>query len=49
MTTLVMGLFAIFNLGLLFVYSWRMALCTTLLLGIMLAGHGVLSGGAVAP
>jgi ATP-binding cassette subfamily C protein len=35
-TTLVMGLFAIFNLSLLYVYSWRMAMCTTLLVGIML-------------
>jgi NHLM bacteriocin system ABC transporter peptidase/ATP-binding protein/NHLM bacteriocin system ABC transporter ATP-binding protein len=35
-TTLVMGLFAIFNLGLLYVYSWPMALCTTLLVGVML-------------
>ncbi len=36
-TTFVMGLVAFFNLGLLFFYSWRMALCTTLLLGIMVA------------
>jgi NHLM bacteriocin system ABC transporter peptidase/ATP-binding protein/NHLM bacteriocin system ABC transporter ATP-binding protein len=35
-TTLVMGLFAVFNLGLLYVYSWRMALVTTLLIAIML-------------
>ena len=44
-TTLMMGLFAIFNLGLLFFYSWKMALCTTLLLGIMLAVTGVLLAG----
>jgi ATP-binding cassette subfamily C protein len=31
-----MGLFAIFNLSLLYVYSWRMAMCTTFLVGIML-------------
>ena len=28
-TTLVTGFFSLFNLGLLFYYSWRLALCTT--------------------
>ncbi len=44
-TTLMMGLFAILNLGLLFFYSWKMALCTVLLLGVMLAVTGVLLAG----
>jgi NHLM bacteriocin system ABC transporter peptidase/ATP-binding protein/NHLM bacteriocin system ABC transporter ATP-binding protein len=44
-TTLVMGLFAVFNLGLLFVYSWKMALCTAFLLGIMIAVTGGLLAG----
>ncbi len=44
-TSLVMGLFSVFNLGLLFVYSWKMALCTTVLLGIMVAVTvGLLAG-----
>ena len=47
-TTLVMGLFAFFNLGLLFFYSWKMALCTTLLLGMMIAVTGVSAGGSLA-
>ena len=44
-TTLVMGMFAVFNLGLLFFYSWKMALCTTLLLGILVTVTGVLLAG----
>ncbi len=44
-TTLVMGLFAIFNLGLLFFYSWKMALCTTLLLGVLVTVTGVFLAG----
>ena len=43
-TTLLMGLFALFNLGLLFFYSWKMALCTTILLSILL----VVTGGLLA-
>ena len=35
-TTLVTGLISLFNLGLLFWYSWRLALLSVLLLGIML-------------
>jgi NHLM bacteriocin system ABC transporter peptidase/ATP-binding protein/NHLM bacteriocin system ABC transporter ATP-binding protein len=44
-TTLVMGLFATFNLGLLFIYSWKMALCTTLLLAVLVTVIGVLLAG----
>jgi NHLM bacteriocin system ABC transporter peptidase/ATP-binding protein/NHLM bacteriocin system ABC transporter ATP-binding protein len=36
-TTLVTGLFSFANLGLLFYYSWRLALCTSVLLGVMLS------------
>jgi len=34
-TTVVTGFFSFFNLALLFFYSWKMALCTTFLLGVM--------------
>jgi NHLM bacteriocin system ABC transporter peptidase/ATP-binding protein/NHLM bacteriocin system ABC transporter ATP-binding protein len=34
--TIVTGLFSLANLGLLYYYSWRLALCTTVLLSIML-------------
>jgi ATP-binding cassette subfamily C protein len=44
-TTLVTGLFSLFNLGLLFFYSWKMALVTTALLGIMMLVTGVLLAG----
>ena len=44
-TTLVMGLFALFNLGLLFFYSWTMALVTALLLGVLVLVTGYLLGG----
>ncbi len=44
-TTLVMGLFAIFNLSLLFFYSWKMALCTTVLLGVLVTVTGVFLAG----
>src|SRR5262249_53017592 len=35
-TTLVTGLISLFNLGLLFLYSWRLAFITTILIGLML-------------
>jgi NHLM bacteriocin system ABC transporter peptidase/ATP-binding protein/NHLM bacteriocin system ABC transporter ATP-binding protein len=36
-TTVVTGIFSVFNLGLLYYYSWRLAICTSLLLIIMLS------------
>ena len=33
--TVVTGFFSFFNLALLFYYSWKMALCTTLLLAVL--------------
>jgi NHLM bacteriocin system ABC transporter peptidase/ATP-binding protein/NHLM bacteriocin system ABC transporter ATP-binding protein len=36
-STVVTGLFSVFNLGLLYYYSWRLAICTSLLLVVMLA------------
>jgi NHLM bacteriocin system ABC transporter ATP-binding protein/NHLM bacteriocin system ABC transporter peptidase/ATP-binding protein len=44
-TTIVTGLFSFFNLGLLYYYSWRLALGTTLLLGVMLLVTGLLLAG----
>ena len=41
-TTLMTGLFSLFNLGLLFFYSWKMALVTTAMLGVMMLVTGVL-------
>jgi ATP-binding cassette subfamily C protein len=35
-TSMVTGVFSLFNLALLFAYSWRLALITTLLLGLLL-------------
>ena len=43
--TLVTGLFSVFNLSLLFYYSWRMALGTTLLMALLLAVTVLLLGG----
>jgi ATP-binding cassette subfamily C protein len=44
-TTLVSGLFSFFNLGLLFYYSWRLALVTTVLLGGLLLVTALLLAG----
>jgi NHLM bacteriocin system ABC transporter ATP-binding protein len=44
-TTLVTGLFSFFNLGLLFFYSWKMALVTIALLGLMALVTGMLLAG----
>jgi len=43
--TLVTGLVSVFNLGLLFWYSWRLALISVFLVGIMLAVIAVLLAG----
>jgi len=44
-TTFVTGFFSFFNLGLLYYYSWRLALCTSLLLGALLVVTASLLGG----
>ncbi len=44
-TTFVTGLFSFFNLGLLYYYSWRLALCTSLLLGALFLVTASLLGG----
>src|SRR5262249_27572778 len=44
-TTIVTGIFSFFNLGLLYYYRWRLALGTTLLLGIMLLVTALLLAG----
>jgi NHLM bacteriocin system ABC transporter peptidase/ATP-binding protein/NHLM bacteriocin system ABC transporter ATP-binding protein len=43
--TVVSGIFAVFNLGLLFFYSWKMALATSLLLSVLFAITLVLLAG----
>ena len=44
--TVVTGFFSFFNLALLFYYSWKMALCTTFLLAVLLAVTRSCSWGA---
>jgi NHLM bacteriocin system ABC transporter peptidase/ATP-binding protein/NHLM bacteriocin system ABC transporter ATP-binding protein len=44
-TTFVTGLFSFFNLGLLYYYSWRLALCTSLFLGVLFLVTVSLLGG----
>ncbi|MGO9468605.1 MAG: NHLP family bacteriocin export ABC transporter peptidase/permease/ATPase subunit [Isosphaeraceae bacterium] len=44
-TTFVTGFFSFFNLGLLYYYSWKLALCTTLLLGVLFLVTASLLGG----
>jgi NHLM bacteriocin system ABC transporter peptidase/ATP-binding protein/NHLM bacteriocin system ABC transporter ATP-binding protein len=39
-TTVVTGVFSILNLALLYFYSWRLAVCATALLGVMIAVTG---------
>jgi NHLM bacteriocin system ABC transporter peptidase/ATP-binding protein/NHLM bacteriocin system ABC transporter ATP-binding protein len=46
-STVVAGLFSLFNLALLFYYSWRMALGATLLLGVMFLVMALLLAGLV--
>ncbi len=43
--TVVTGFFSFFNLALLYYYSWKMALCTTFLLAVLLAVTLLLLGG----
>ena len=43
--TVVTGIFSFFNLALLYYYSWRLAMCTTFLLAILLCGDAFLLGG----
>jgi ABC-type bacteriocin/lantibiotic exporter with double-glycine peptidase domain len=43
--TVVTGFFSFFNLALLFVYSWKMAVCTSFLLAILFAVTALLLGG----
>ena len=43
--TVVTGIFSLFNLALLYYYSWKMALGTTFLLAVLLAGTSLLLGG----
>ena len=47
-TTLMMGLFALFNLGLLFFYSWKMGALDHALAGRDDCGDGLSAGGSVA-
>ena len=44
-TSIVTGVFSLFNLALLYAYSWRLALITTLLLGLLLLVTSVLLAG----
>jgi NHLM bacteriocin system ABC transporter peptidase/ATP-binding protein/NHLM bacteriocin system ABC transporter ATP-binding protein len=43
--TIVTGFFSFFNLGLLFYYSWKLALCTTILLAVLFFVTVLLLGG----
>ena len=43
--TIVTGFFSFFNLGLLFYYSWKLALCTTILLAVLFFVTLLLLGG----
>ncbi len=44
-TTFVTGFFSFFNLGLLYYYSWKLALCTSFLLGVLFLVTASLLGG----
>ena len=44
-TTFVTGFFSFFNLGLLYYYSWKLALCTSLLLGVLFLVTALLLAG----
>ena len=44
-TSIVTGVFSLFNLALLYAYSWRLALITTMLLGLLLLVTSVLLAG----
>jgi ABC-type bacteriocin/lantibiotic exporter with double-glycine peptidase domain len=44
-TSIVTGLFSLFNLGLLYCYSWKLALCTSLLVVLLLLVTAVLLSG----
>ena len=44
-TSIVTGLFSLFNLGLLYCYSWKLALCTSLLVAVLLLVTGLLLAG----
>jgi NHLM bacteriocin system ABC transporter peptidase/ATP-binding protein/NHLM bacteriocin system ABC transporter ATP-binding protein len=44
-TSIVTGIFSLFNLALLYAYSWRLALITTMLLGLLLLVTSVLLAG----
>ena len=46
--TVVTGFFSFFNLALLFYYSWKLALCTTILLAVLLV-RDRLAAGRLAP
>jgi NHLM bacteriocin system ABC transporter peptidase/ATP-binding protein/NHLM bacteriocin system ABC transporter ATP-binding protein len=47
-TTVVTGFFSLLNVALLFYYSWKMALCASLLLGAMFAVTALLLAGLLA-
>jgi NHLM bacteriocin system ABC transporter peptidase/ATP-binding protein/NHLM bacteriocin system ABC transporter ATP-binding protein len=44
-TSIVTGLFSLFNLGLLYCYSWKLALCTNLLVAVLLLVTALLLAG----